>query len=820
MGFVGEMSQDLKSGLRNLWRHKAVALMAIVSLSLPIAMVTAIYSQIESTMLRSVKGVAKPDELALLQQPVSFPDYRKMRDASGQFREAAALILNVPVMFGVGAQRAQRRWAHVVTPNYFEVLGAGASQGRVLGEADSPGAPPSMVISHRLWRDALGADPSVAGRDAKINGKLVTIAGVAQPEFQGSSPMLAVADIWLPVTLSAEIVPELGDNLLEKRLARFQVLGRLAPGVTTKQAEAALDALVRNIETEEGDPAAKREGRRVTLLPGGRVFPVRDEDLTVSLAMPLVLIGLMLWIACASIATMLLAKTLERRKEIGIRLAVGASRARLIRQLLTESAVLALLGGVLGAALALWSTRMADLYKPVLPGYVEISMEVSWAALGVTFAASLLTGVLFGLTPALKATRTDLTAALKGGAAPGRAKWWSSRNVLVLQQVALSLALLMLTGFIVIGFNRSSAQQAGFDAANLYQFSLDPVRDGYSAERAVRFLETIVDEVRRQPGVEAAALAERSPTNLGQNAELMSNRANLGGMREELRTVRVDRVGPGFFWTAGIPLIHGREFRESDWKSSEPLAVVNEEMAREVWPGRDPVGELIETGGRMHRVVGVAKTIYTGAMLALSRPSAYLLLDRETYLKPLPEGMTLLVRSKPSFDAATAVLRLIESREPELTVFQAGSVAQQVENGRAIVRVVTYTYGSIGLYGLLLASIGLAGVTAQAVVRRTKEIGIRMALGARASDVWRLVMREGFLLTLAGTVAGIAGAYAMTKVLTTFFASMGDLTKTTATDPLLVVGAPVLMFVLTVLACLGPSLRAVRIDPVRAIREE
>ena len=812
--------QDLKFAFRNLSRQKAMTLMAVLSLSFPIAMVTTMYSQIESTMLRTVRGVADPGELTLLQRPVSFPDYEKMRDASGQFREAAALIPNVPVMFGVGTQKPGRRWAHIVTTNYFAVLGATASRGRVLGDADARGSQASMVISHRLWREAFASDPAVIGRDVKINGKPVTIAGIAQPGFQGSSPMMAVCDIWLPVTLSPEIVPELGNGLLEKRLARFQVLGRLTPGVGHQQAEAALDTLVRNIEIETGDPAAKREGRRVTLLPGGRVFPVRDEDLVVSLAMPLVLIGLMLWIACASIATMVLAKSLARRKEIGIRLAIGASRGRLIRQLLTESTVLAILGGILGLGLAQWSTGLLDLYKPILPGYVELSMEISWVALAVTFAASVLTGILFGLAPALKATRMDLTPALKGDAAPGRARWWSSRNILVLQQVAASLALLMLTGFIVIGFNRSSGIEVGFDAANLYQFSLDPIRDGYAPDRAVRFFETIVDDVRRVPGVEAAALAERSPTNLGQNAEMMGNRSDIEGMKEELRSVRVDRVGPGFFVTAGIPLIHGREFREADWKSSEALAVVNEEMAREAWPGRDPVGELTEIGGRAHRVVGVAKTIRTGAMLAVGRPSAYLLIDRETYLKPLPEGMTLLVRSKPAFDATTAVSRLIESREPDLTVFQAGSVAQQMDNGRAILRMVTYTYGSIGLYGLLLASIGLAGVTAQAVVRRTKEIGIRMALGARGMDVWRLVMREGLLLTLAGTLVGVAGAYAMTKVLSTFFASLTDFTKTTATDPLLVVGAPVLMFVLTVLACLGPSLRAVRIDPVRAIREE
>jgi predicted permease len=819
MWLLADLRQDLRYAVRNLRHQKAMSLMAVLSLSLGISMVTTMYSQIESTMLRDVPGVAAPAELALLQRPVAFPDYERMRDAQ-VFLDATALIPNAPVMLAVGQEQPDRRFAHIVTTNYFAMLGATASRGRTLGTDDRSGSEPAMVISNRLWVDRFGSDPAIVGRNVRINGKPVTVVGVAQPGFQGSSPMMAATDIWLPVTISAEIVPEVGNGVLEKRIARFQVLGRLAPGTKPAQAEAALDALMRNIEIETADPGAKREGRRVTLLPGGRIFPVRDEDFVVSLAMPLVLIGLMLWIACANVATMILAKSLSRRKEIGIRLAVGASRGRLIRQLLTESAVLAVLGGILGIGWAQWSTGLMDLYRPVLPGYVELSMSISWRALVLTLAVSILTGILFGLTPALQATRTDLSSALKGALGPVKSRWWSPRNILVMQQVAASLTLLMLTGFIVVGFNRSSGGEAGFDPRHLYQFSLDPLRDGYSPERTTRFFQTIVEEVRGLPGIERAALAEKSPMSLGQNAEMMSSRSSFESMRAEFRSVRVDRVGPGFFSTAGIPMIHGREFREADWKSSEPLAVVNEEMARGVWADRDPVGEIAEIAGASHRIVGVAKTIRTGAILPAANPSAYLLLGQETYLQPLPEGITLLVRAQPSFDAVTAVTRAITTREAGLTVFQAGPVQQQMDNSRAILRVVSYTYGAIGLYGLLLSAVGLAGVTAQAVVRRTKEIGIRMALGARRGDIWRLVMREGFLLTLAGTVVGLAAALALTRVLQAFFAAITDITKTTLTDPLLLVGAPLLLFLLTLGACLAPSLRAIRIDPVRAIREE
>ncbi len=820
MRYLSHFVQDLKYALRNMRHQKAMSLMAVLSLSLGISMVTSMYSQIESTMMRSVPGVQNPGELVLSQQPVSYPDYEKIRDGSGQFSDAAAILNNVPAMIAVGTEKPERLWAHVVTTNYFAMLGATASQGRVLGPGDVKGSAAAAVISHRLSVERFGGDSSAVGRTMKVNGKPVIVAGVAQQNFRGSSPMMAAADVWLPVTIGADIVPELGNGILQKRIARFQMLGRLADGVELKQAEAALDTLIVNSEREAGDPAKDRKGRRITLLPGGRVFPMRDEDFAVSLAMPMVLTGLMLWIACANVATMVLAKALSRRREIGIRLAVGASRGRLIRQLLTESTVLAVLGGIAGVGWAQWSTGLLDLYKPVLPSYIEMTLSISWKALLVTLVISVFTGILFGLTPALQATRTDLSSALKGTVSPVKARWWSSRNLLVVQQVAGSLALLMLTGFIVVGFNRASSVDAGFDPNNLYQFSLDPLRDGYQPDRTVRFFGNLTDEVRRIPGVEAAALAERSPMNLGQNAELMGSRTSFDNMREQLRSVRVDRVGPGFFATAGIPLIYGREFRRDGLDSGGAMAIVNQEMAQEVWPGQDPVGEITRIGDKPYRVIGVAATVRTGAILTIGHPSAYLLLDREGFMQPLPEGMTLLVRAKPSFDAVTAVHRMLAAREPDLTVFQAGSMVQQKENARAVVRVVTYVYGGIGLYGLLLAAVGLAGVTAQAVVRRTKEIGIRMALGAQAGDIWRLVMREGFVLTVAGTLIGVAASLMLTRVLSAFFAQLTDITKTTATDPLLLVGGPLLLFALTLAACLGPSLRATRIDPMRAIREE
>ncbi|MEX2260400.1 MAG: ADOP family duplicated permease [Bryobacteraceae bacterium] len=816
--YAAECWQDLKYAMRNLRRQKGMALLSIVSLSLGISMVTSMYSQFESTMFRVVPGESKPEELLSFQRPISFPDYEQIRDASGQFREFAAYIPNAPVMAGIG-RKSERRWAHIVTLNYFQTLGARVVRGRAIGEEDRRGAAVA-VIGHRLWREQFGSDPGIVGQGLRLNGKSVTVVGIAAPEFRGTSPMLMSADLWLPVTVGANVAPELSNGLLEKRVASFQAIGRLKAGIGTKQAEATLDAQIRSIEIQAGDPNKDRKGRRVTLMPGGRVFPIRNEDIGVTMGLPLSLITLMLWIACANVATLVLAKALARRKEIGIRLSLGASRARLIHQLLTESMVLAVAGGVLGLVWALWSTRLLDIYKPVMPGYVDLTMSISWVALAVTFAASVLTGIFCGLTPALQATKTDLASALKGVAQGQRARWWSSRNLLVLQQVAASLALLLITGFVVIGFNRNSRIDVGFDSSNLYQFSLDPLRAGYSSDRTIGFFRNLKDEVERIPGVVSAALAERAPMDLGRNVQTMATKSDFEEAKRQVRTIRVDRVGPGFFETAGVSVLSGREFRASDVESSESFAVVNQEMAGKVWPEKSPVGEMTEIAGKPHRVLGVVKTIRSGSILPMSFPTAYALMGADDYLKPLPEGMTLLVRAQPGFDAVNAVQQTILSRDPEFTFFHSTSVAEQIANGATIARMVSYTYGGMGAYGLLLAAIGLAGVTAQAVVRRTKEIGIRMALGAQPGNILRLVMKEGFLLTAAGTAIGVAGALALAKLLGAFFAALSDMTKTTMTDPLIIVGGPLLSFALTLVACFWPASRSIRIDPVRAIREE
>lgn len=816
--YAAEIIQDLRYAIRNFRHQKVTAVTAILSLSFGISGVTVMYSQLESTMLRPVPAIRDADQLLAFQAPVSYPDYKKFRDAGGQFDSLAAYITKVPLMLRIDG-KTDRVWGHIVTENYFSTLGTTASIGRLLNRDDRQGTAPSLVISHKLWKEKFAGDPKTVGQSIHVNGQPVTVVGVTNENFRGASPMLAAADIFLPVGIGPRVAPELGDSVLEKRVAAFTLFGRPKNGISTKQAEAALDAQMRTIEQEENDQAKDRKGRRVTLVPGGKIFPVRKEDLGVVTGMPLALIGLMLWIACANVATLILARALERRKEIGIRLSLGASRPRLIRQLITESLLLSVVGGVLGIVWSYWQLGSIDKFKPILPTYIDLQPFISWKALILTLGVSVLTGILAGLTPALEATRADLTSALKGSSVPRRVKWWGSRNLLVMQQVAASLMLLLITGLIIIGFNRNSGIEVGFNPVNLYRFSIDPIRDGYSNQKATNLISGLQDRISHVPGVTSVALSDNSPLSIGQNAMNMKIKVATQDTQSFLKSIRVDRIGPGFFGTLDVPILFGREFHRQD----NPVAnavIVNEEMARQLWPGKEPLGQSTEIDGKPHQVIGVVKNMRAGTILTRTFPSAFILMKDSDYLRPRPEGFTLLVRGQAGFDIVKAVQQEIHSRDPDLTIFNSASLEADITNSLYFVRMVSYTYGGMGLYGLLLAAIGLAGVTAQAVARRTKEIGIRIALGAKAKDVLQLVLREGFVLTVVGAVAGIAGALGIVKLLSAYFSALADVTQTSLSDPLLILGAPLLLCALAMLACFWPAARSVHIDPMTAIREE
>ena len=818
-----ELAQDTRYALRMLARSKGFTIASVVSVGIGIGLTTTMFSQMDSLILRDIPTVGNPDELVSIRGAVSYPDYEHFRDNSGQFREMAAYIAPVPFVIKTDDNRSSRAWGHLVTPNYFDVFQTTPRVGRTFGAAESaPGASASLVVSHRFWQARLGGDPNVVGSTLRINGYPATIIGVAAEDFFGALPVLSAADIWLPTTVDPRIAPELGSNALaDKDIAAFSVVGRLSEGITRKGAEAALDAMVRQQEVDEGETDI-REGRRVTMLPGGRLLPIRDEDLPVMMAFPLILSGLALLIACSNVGTLLLARGSARAKEIAIRLSVGASRGRIVRQLVTESTILAMLGGVAGLAFAWWSISTTDWLEPMIPEYMTFKMDISWVALLFTLGISVLSGILFGLAPALQAAKADVTPALKSGAdmRMKRYRWFSLRNALVLQQVAGSLMLLLLTGFIVLGFGRSSTVELGFDVRNLYMMSLDPVRDGYSGQQARELFSDLPDRIRLIPGVAEASLTHNIPLGMfGDEAALQAS-TDLDETARLARSIRQERVGEGFFEAVGVEISPGRSFRPSDQTDDSRVVIVNQTTVDETWPGQDPIGQVLDLEGDRYQVIGVAPDFRSGGILERSRMGVFLPMEPSSFERPSSQGVTLLVRTDPGVDIRNAIRNEIALIDPNLTLFNVSLLSDQVETMLFMVRLTMIIYGGIGVFGLLLAAVGLGGVTAYAVAQRTKEIGIRMALGAPRGEVMKLVLKEGAILVILGTIIGQAFAFGTTRALGSYFAALTTITDTTTSDPILLVGAPVLLGFLTMLACYLPARRSTRIDPLSALRQE
>ncbi len=814
--------QDARYGARMLARTPGSTLAAVICLAIGIGTVVATFTQVRSTVFRPIPGVDQPGGLVRLHKPVAFSDVQELRERSDQFTSLAAYMAPVPVGLSQPGAEPERVWGHLATPDYFDVLRAKAALGRFFGaEERRQGAGQAAVLSYRLWRARFGGDPSIVGRTITVNGQPVTVLGVASPDFRGASPLTSAADIWIPTTAPAEVAPELR-NLQTSRAAAFDAIGRLKPGITYSQAEIALDSFLRRLERMHGDAANDSRERRVRLLPGGRMFALRDEDLPRAMGFPLLLVSLVLLMACGNVANMSLAKSASRRREIAIRLAVGARRGRILRQLLTESALLAALGGAGGLVLAFWAISAMESLKPLMPGYVSYQSRFDWQSLTFAMLVAAGCGLFFGVVPALRASGAGVSAGLKCDArAQLRApRWFSLRNVLVFQQVVVSMVLLLLTGFIVLGWQRSTGVDVGYKTANLYVASIDPVRDGYTAARAQDFFEKLPSRLARIPGIENVSLAQTLPLGMASGEALMNAKIEFAEGARSLAAMRVDRVGAGFFETAGIALLRGREFIERDQADDSRALIVNETAAERVWPGEDAVGETMELEGETWQVIGVVRDVRLALPLAPPQAAVYRPVTPSGFAAPARHGVTVMLRATPGFDLPARLRREIAAIDPNVSVFQVRRISDEVDRMLYLARFGSIIYGGMGLFGMILASVGLAGVTAYAVARRTHEIGIRVALGARAGNVLWLVLREGAGIVAAGTVAGLGIALAATRALSYMVETVAETTRTSASDPLLLIGAPVLLAGLALMACYVPARRSTRIDPVAALRAE
>jgi len=841
--YLAEFRQDVRYGMRSLASSRGFTAVALVSLTLGIGVATAGFSELNGFIGRDVPGVRHPEQLVLT-GPTSYLNYQRYRERADLFESTLAYV--APVALGIQVDgRTVRTWGHIVTASYFDTLGVHPTLGRFFRADDEQrGSEPRVVVSYSFWRNHLGFDPTIIGKALRINGHPCTILGVGPEDFAGASPMIYASDLWLPVSVKG-IAPELVDHALERHDAGiFHVVGRLRPGISEARVESELDTIARQMEQEYGDPNRENKGRRVALLPAGKMVPIRKEDRPLLTGFMAVLGGMILLIAVFNVINMMLARAGERRKEIAVRLALGASRPRLVRQLLTESMLVAAAAGVLGFLFAYALMSLASQEKMPYPMPINFQLEPDGHVLLFTIALSAFTGLIFGLVPALQATHVDLTPALKEGGYVRlpRFRNLSLRNGLVLAEVAGSLALLLITGFLVIGHQRMAAPNAGFETRNLYLISLDPLRDGYSGEQATAFFRNLLDRLKRVPAFTSASLADSLTMTMIGKPGVTFYALEPGG--KQIHSGRRYTVQRAFFDTLGIPILRGRTFRAEDETDDAAVAIVSEKLAQTCWKDEDPVGRRFEIGDegvpeffvggpkgrrggtsgktRIVQVIGVARNVREGLVTrAADAPGViYLPLRPADYARSSLQGMILLVRAVPGIDAIAAVRREVAAMDDKITPFNPHSMPEQIEETMFPVKVALWTYGVIGLFGLILAAVGLAGVTAYSVARRRREIGIRVALGAGHSDVMGLVIREAVVLVAMGSVAGLLLARAGMRALSAAMAQVAQTAGTSDSDPVLLVGTPLLLGALALVACYIPARQSLRIDPAVALRQE
>ena len=727
----------------------------------------------------------------------------------------------------------------IVSPEYFATLGVGPVAGRLFQpDLELPGSAPVVVVSERFWRTRMDADPNAVGRPLRVNGRSATIIGIGPKDFLGVYP-INPADLFVPVTAGASMAPELGDDALGSDRESFRILLRLAGGATVAAAEAALDVATADPDQEaQGLDGARpgafalRPGAR--LLPASGLAPIPPEQRAQLFGANVVLLALVLSLACSNLAGLLLARGIRRGREIAIRLAVGASRRRLVRQFLTESVALALAGGVAGVFVAYW---LVELYPSTVglstSAPAELTTRLDLSVLLFSFAVAVLAGVGFGLVPALVSTRADVATGLKAGPSH-RARSHRRlgfRNLFVAYQVAASLMLLLVIGYLVVGYQRSTGLDTGYQTAGLYLFALDPIRDGYSADESVVILNALPRRLSELGAVRAVTLSQRAPF-----ADLLIRPSTRVWVPtgDDAGTVTMfpvaeERVGASYFATLGLPIVRGREFMDGDPGTNlaadaspdlDVPIVVNQTAARELFGGVDPIDRRIHAAGRAYFVIGVVQDARSGFMQPEPPPTVFLPLTSEATGRASAQGTTVVVRGTLASGTIAGIRAEVQSLYPDLAVFNLRTMDGQLDQFNALAQQASMMGAGLGGFGLMLACIGLAGVTTQAVARRRKEIGIRLALGSSRGRVTGLVLKEGVVLVAVGTALGLAGAFVLSRVFSATNAELARLFAVGAGDPVLLVGAPLLLGGLALAACYLPAHRAARIDPLSSLREE
>jgi predicted permease len=803
--------QDLRYGLRTLARNPAFSAAALVVLALGIGANTALFSLVEAVVLRPLPGVVRPGELVdLTGGTVSYPWYRSVRDSTSAFDGLAAWRQRDLVLSTGGV--ADRVLGAVVSGNYFQVLGASSSRGRLLLPADEESGEAVAVIGEKLWRTRFGSDPAVVGKTIQVNGAPFVVVGVAAAGFRGTAFGVA-PDLWVPIGSWPHLATGRFVSLdLQKRgWSWLSTFGRRKAGVSFAQAQSEVDAAVRQqLASFPNDAPDDLRLRLRSTLSDAAGFGESGNPVGF-LGMLVAAVGMALAIACANLGNLLLARAEARRREIAVRQALGASRSRLVRQLLNESVALALLGGGAGLLVAGWALALAE--RLPLPGGVSFATfapALDPGAFAFAFLLSLATGLAFGLLPALQASRTSVGAALKNGDRSGYRRS-VLRSALVVAQVSLCLVLLVGAGLLGRSLQRALATDLGFEPRGLVLASVNLGLQRYEPARADTFLRELPRRVAAAPGVRSTSWMALVPLSGGVSVETFAidGRPIPPG---HLQEAEVNALGGGFLRVMGIPLVSGREFDDDvDRSDGAAVVMINESMAKKYWPGQSPIGARIDIGGR-HTVVGVCRDFRTGSLGDAPVPQIYLPLSQQIQQAGLG-SLTLVARvASPAIDPSSAIRAEVHQLDGSMPVYGIRRFETELAGQLLAQRLGSALLGLFGVLSLVLAAVGIYAVVSYSVARRTREIGIRMALGARAGDVSTLVLSQNAVPIAAGLTLGLALGAAAARLLREFLFGVSPL------DPLTFAAVSLVLAACGTAAAWLPARRAARVDPMTALR--